>query len=288
MEMNTQQGQQPQQAAKPSLFANRKILYGSIVVIIMLVLAALVLTGTPGNNGSQLAAFDGQQAQQSVLSQLAISNSVASSVRSGFATNFPTGINATPLTYNGKPEVLYMGAEYCPYCAIERWGLIIALMRFGNFTGLEYMTSSATDSFANTPTFTFVNATYTSPYISFVSRELTNNKINASTGQYTPLQQPNATEQAINAKYDAGGSIPFIDFANKAVQVGANYNDPTILDGKNWSTIAGMLGDPTTIPSLAIVGSANLATAQICMIDNNMPASICGQGYITAIEKELS
>ena len=38
---------------------------------------------------------------------------------------------------------------------------------------------------------------------------------------------------------------------------------------------------------LALVGSANLVTAQICKLDNNMPASVCGQGYISSIEGEL-
>ena len=32
--------------------------------------------------------------------------------------------SGTPLTANGKPEMLYMGAEYCPYCAAERWAMI--------------------------------------------------------------------------------------------------------------------------------------------------------------------
>ena len=33
------------------------------------------------------------------------------------------------------PEVLYMGAEYCPYCAAQRWSTIIALSRFGTWAG---------------------------------------------------------------------------------------------------------------------------------------------------------
>ncbi|MCL5239529.1 MAG: DUF929 domain-containing protein [Candidatus Marsarchaeota archaeon] len=287
MDANTQQGAQQQHAAKPSLFSNKKVLYGAILVLIIAVVIALVLTNGSGNAGSQLAVFDGQPVPQAIISQLAVPNSVAASVKTGFASNFPKPVNGTALVVNGKPEVLYMGAEYCPYCAIERWGLIIALMRFGNFTGIEYMTSSATDSFANTPTFTFVNSTYSSPYISFVPVEMVNNKINPSTGQYSPLQHPNSSEQAILSKYNPVGSIPFIDFANSAVQIGANYNDPTILDGRNWSTIAASANDPTSTISMAVVGAANIATAQICMLTNNTPASVCGQSYISTIETEL-
>jgi len=43
--------------------------------------------------------------------------------------------NQPPLTgtsSSGKtlPLVLYVGAEYCPYCAAQRWSTIIALSRF--------------------------------------------------------------------------------------------------------------------------------------------------------------
>ncbi len=34
----------------------------------------------------------------------------------------------------GKPEVLFVGAEFCPFCAAERWPLIVALSRFGHFS----------------------------------------------------------------------------------------------------------------------------------------------------------
>ena len=62
-----------------------------------------------------------------------------------------TGAGASQyLTSGGKPEVLYMGGEYCPYCATERWSLILALDRFGSFSGLEYMQSSSTDIYPNT------------------------------------------------------------------------------------------------------------------------------------------
>ncbi|WP_406054460.1 hypothetical protein [Kribbella sp. NBC_00889] len=30
----------------------------------------------------------------------------------------PTAITAPALTANGKPKVLYIGAEFCPYCLI--------------------------------------------------------------------------------------------------------------------------------------------------------------------------
>ena len=40
------------------------------------------------------------------------------------------------LVIDGKPEIFYEGAEPCPYCAAERWAFIIALARFGTWSGL--------------------------------------------------------------------------------------------------------------------------------------------------------
>src|SRR5262250_635737 len=77
---------------------------------------------------------------------------------SSSASNGPTGAalaSGTPLTANGKPEMLYMGAEYCPYCAAERWAMIQALSRFGTFSGLSTVHSSTTDTPTNISTFTF-------------------------------------------------------------------------------------------------------------------------------------
>src|ERR1700749_1723784 len=79
------------------------------------------------------------------------------------------GLNATsgqpPLTANGKPEVVYMGGEFCPYCAAERWALTAALGRFGTFTGLNLIHSSPTDVYPSTPTISFHGFGYTSKFL---------------------------------------------------------------------------------------------------------------------------
>src|SRR5579863_2688374 len=65
-----------------------------------------------------------------------------------------------PLTFDGKPEMLYYGAEYCPYCAAERWAMVAALARFGTFSNLGTTASSSSDVFPNTRTFTFYKSSY--------------------------------------------------------------------------------------------------------------------------------
>ena len=129
-------------------------------------------------------------------------------VGAGRANNLIKPIQGSALTGpNGRPEVFYYGAEFCPYCAAQRWPLIIALSRFGTFSGLQTTTSSSSDAFPNTPTFTFRNATYTSQYIDFRSVETTDRDRN-------PLQSPSAAEQQLVSQYDPGGTIPFIDVAS--------------------------------------------------------------------------
>ena len=40
--------------------------------------------------------------------------------------------NQPPLTLSGKPELFFVGSEACPFCGMQRWGLIVALSRSGS------------------------------------------------------------------------------------------------------------------------------------------------------------
>ncbi len=272
----------------------KKVTYALIAVILIGIFAALVLLqGGSSTTGETLAKYDNVPLSQSALAELYPQSSTFSSIGIGAGSNYPHVVNATPVLYNGKPAVIYIGADYCPFCAAERWVLVIALSRFGNFSELHYMTSSASDVYPNTPTFTFYNSSYYSPYISFVEVEETTNKLNAAGTGYPILQVPAPLENATFYAFDQNaswlpqnerGGIPFIDFANYSVVDGANYN-PTIIDGMNWSTILANLDNTNSSTTQAIIGSANLLTAQICNIDNNQPASVCDQQYIQNLKK---
>jgi len=48
-----------------------------------------------------------------------------------------------PLTAGGKPEVLYVSTQYCPYCAAENWALLVALGRFGVFSDVSEIRSAS-------------------------------------------------------------------------------------------------------------------------------------------------
>lgn len=262
----------------------KKIYLYSLVLLIIVILAAVLIysVGSVGGTTSlaQLVSYDNKPVPSGLLSQLNVPNSVSSAIGIGVANKYITKINGTLLTLNGKPEILYVGAEYCPYCAAERWAMIIALMRFGNFTNLHLMTSSSTDYSPSTPTFDFYNSTYTSNYVSFITvEETTNTK--------APLQTPNSSEDTILSNYDPSGGIPFLFFAGKYVWISANYDPYSVLYQRNWSAIAAQLDNASSVQAQAIVGTANLMTAQICKVDNNT-APICSQPYVTNIESSIS
>jgi hypothetical protein len=201
-------------------------------------------------------------------------------VGAGTAHNLIKPVSGTLLKGpNGLPEVFYYGAEYCPYCAAERWPLIIALSRFGAFSRLKTTTSSSTDVYPNTPTFTFHNAAYTSQYVDFQSVETADR-------DQKPLESATAAQQALVSKYDTSGSIPFIDFGNRYASSGAMYL-PDVMSGMSWQAVADSLANGNSAQSKAILGSANLITAAVCKLTADQPAAVCSSTSTQAIEKTL-
>ncbi len=198
----------------------------------------------------------------------------------GSATNRLKPVSGPALIgKTGKPEVFYLGAEYCPYCAAERWPMIIALSRFGTFSNLATTSSSSTDIYPNTPTFTFKDAVYTSQYVDFSSVETQDRNGN-------PLQAPTAEQQALVTAYDTANSIPFVDFGNRYAFAGATFV-PDVMNGMGWQAIADALQQPDSAQAKAILGSSNLLTAAICKLTGDQPSSVCSGSSIQSIEAIL-
>ena len=263
---------------------NRLLIAGGAIVVVVAAVVAIVLAhggggqasggASPGPTGAELAGLTAQVTS--------VPAGVLDQVGSGQATSVPSAITGDPLTSGGKPEMLYVGAEYCPYCAAERWPMIVALSRFGTFSGLATTRSAArngagtAEPYPNTATWTFANAKYTSNYLTFTSVEEYTNIPDPSTGGYTTLQTPTAEQQALVEKYDAAnnGAIPFIDFGNRYMSVGASY-DPGVLKDLTWSQIAADLHDPSAKVAKSALGAANFITAALCKLTDDKPATAC-------------
>jgi Domain of unknown function (DUF929) len=203
-----------------------------------------------------------------------------------------TGKSSTGKTV---PEVLYMGAEYCPYCAAQRWSTVIALSRFGTWTGLGNTTSSATDAYANTPTFTFRKATFSSPYLAFAGVEQFSNVPDPNNAFYYPLMNPTKAETAVMTKYDVSkyfgsgvgaGSIPFISMGNKFFIAGATYT-PALFAGETRDQVAANLTSTSSPLTAAIIASANYQTAALCNLTGGQPGSVCNSPGVQAAKTAL-
>jgi len=284
-----------QRAAERRAERRRRILIasGSIIAVVAVVLAFVIFklnskppstaTGPNGPTGSALTAL------VNTTTSVPASTLDAVGTGGGAVTNLPIKINGTTLTANGKPEMLYMGAEYCPYCAAERWAMIVALSRFGTFSGLATTHSASVNGggqaepYPDTSTWTFAHATYSSPYLTFTPVELNTNVPDPSTGGYTTLDKPTAAQEALITKWDnqpylsssePAGSIPFIYFG-KAMIVGTSPAQNEALSGLSWDQIAADLHDPSSAVAKAEDGEANYITAVICQMTGNQPASAC-------------
>jgi hypothetical protein len=294
-----------QQAARRSDQRRRIfIASGSIIVVLAIVVVFVVVKlsssssttsdNTPnGPTGSALTSL--------IKTTTSVPASVLNAVGKGggqvLAT--PEPIKGAALTENGKPEMLYIGAEYCPYCAAERWAMVVALSRFGTFTGLGTVHSAKANGageaepYPDTPTWTFLHATFTSSYLTFTPVEIETNIPDKSSGEYTLLETPTKAEDALEAKYDAppnvpsgdNGAIPFIDFGNKYMIAGASYN-PGDLSGLTWAQVAADLSNPNSSVAKAIDGTANYLTAAICSITGNAPASAC-TSTVQSLESQI-
>ena len=289
-----------QRAAERRAEQRRRILLasGAVVVVLAIVLTFVIvkLNSKPSSSSAQgLSNGPTGSALTAVVNKVtSVPASTLDAVGSGSGvTGKPTTISGTTLMENGKPEMYYMGAEYCPYCAAERWAMIVALSRFGTFTGLSTVHSAVANGAGtaepdpNTPTWTFVHSTYSSPYLAFTPDEIQTIIPDPSTGTYTTLQAPTAAQQALVNKYDgSGGAIPFIDFGNHYMISGVSYN-PGVLAGLSWSTIATDLSNPNSAVAKAVDGTANYITAAICKgLTNNQPASAC-TATVQSLESQI-
>jgi hypothetical protein len=260
---------------------------GSVLAVIVIVVAFIFIRAL--NKPSSTASENVRTPLPSSVSN-AVSSVPASALNTVGAGSVPQYVqqpviagSGPLLTSNGKPEMLYIGAEYCPYCAAMRWSMAVALSRFGTLsTPWHGIHSSSNDVFPSTATLTFYKSGYNSKYLTFTPVE------NATVTKGT-LQNPTAAQNAIWAKYEPDPNnrgYPFIDIGNKFVIEGHLY-DPGVLKGLTWSQIATAMQNPSSPVAQGVLGTANYMTAAICKTTNNQPASVCTSPAVTKVAGKL-
>jgi hypothetical protein len=274
----------------------RVLLAGGSIGVVVLLLVALVVARAAGlgsgDSASTTSAPSGAAGSAVVTAVTGVPAKVLDEVGVGDAQAVPHKIEAPALTAGGKPKVLYVGAEYCPFCAAQRWPVVVALSRFGTWTGLGQTTSASDDVHPDTATLSFHGATYTSDYLSFTGVETSGRtKVN---GQYAPLDKLSSADQKTFETYDqppyttgSAGGIPFLDLGGSYVSAGASL-DPQLLEGKSHRQIADALSDPTSPIAKAVDGSANVITAALCELTGQQPAAVCSAKGVTEAAKALA
>jgi hypothetical protein len=266
---------------------------GSILGVVVIVVAFIVFktTQSPTASPANSASPAGTALPASVVKDItSVPSSTLTSVGTGTADTKSVAVvsSAKKLTSGGKPEVLYIGAQYCPYCATERWAMAVALSRFGTFNGLSGIHSAGgQEVYPHTATLNFYKASYASKYLTFTPVE-------QETVSEKPLENTTTAENVLLTKYDSPpyvsaseqGAIPFIDFGGKYFVHGAQY-DPQVLSGQTWAQVAAALKDPSSAIAKGADGSANMITAAICKTTNNQPSNVCTSPTIKTIEGQI-
>ncbi len=271
-----------QRAAQAKAEKRRSLIVaGGSVLGVVIVIAILVGVGL--HSSGKKAKTGGLASAQLVAQTTEVPPATVDTIGQGAitASAFPSPLPAdtAAITKDGKPYVLYVGAEYCPYCASDRWSIVNALSRFGTFSNLGTTFSSPTDVAPNTATYSFHGSSFTSDVLTFDGVELQTN-----TG--ATLDKLTADQEQLFTKYDSNGSFPFLLIGNKYVSIGALYS-PNVLAGKTQEQIGAALSDPKSPIAQSVVGGGNVVTAAICKVTDNKPEAVCGTPTIKSIQAQL-
>lgn len=263
-----------------------------ILVVVAIVIGIFIVIGnqqgkSTTSSGSSSTATSSDPAAASAFTTLtSIDQHTLATIGTGNATNSLAAVKGQPIWkgQDGKPVFFYMGGEFCPYCAAQRWGMVVALSRFGTFNQPLTPITSSED---NISTFSFYKSSYTSKYIDLDAKEVSDNQ-----GQQ--LEQLTSEENQIVQRYNvppyvpgsSGTSIPFISVANQEVAGGSFYQPQTVI-GLSYQDISNQLGNPSSNVAKGILGTANYLTAAICQVTNNQPANVCTADPIPHIQSSL-
>lgn len=195
------------------------------------------------------------------------------------------------------PELVYVGAEFCPYCAVERYALVLALSRFGTFHGLTTTRSGANDG--DIPALSFHGASYESRYVAFRGYEAENR-------DGAPLDPPPGAIERLwtsqSAALVGSPSFPYLNLGGRFVLVGEpsglRTTAATLMgsngqgSGLTMSQIVAGIHSPgsgvgAAFDASAILSEANYLDAAVCLLDSGQPGTVCTSPGVRAAAQVL-
>ena len=281
----------------------------AVALVVVVIGALIIFKVTSGNSSSPSADPAGRNPATAAAAMVQPVTSVPSSVFDsigvgGQSAMFVVTKNQPALAQGGKPRFVYVGAEYCPYCAAMRWSLVAALSRFGTFTNLKESASGPSDG--DIPTFSFLGSSYSSPYLKFTPYEQTDRLGALLTPVPKDVQKLYTTydgSQSGPTIFSTGGAgIPFLDIANRYVAAGdppylsaffGNNTGPLVNGGPGAIAIAQSVHSPNSVIGKAIGASgfiiaANYIAAGVCNVDGQMPSAVCTSKGVTQAKVALA
>ena len=264
--LSARQRMAAERAARQRAEKRRRMLIALASVTAVVAAAATLVTVSLTKSPAHLTASESAAPAAVVRQVAAVPDGVLTQVSPGrVATPLrQVASSGPPLTVNGKPAIVFVSEESCPFCAAERWPLAVALSHFGNWSQLGVTKSAATDIYPNTATLSFRAAQYHSSQLTLQTTELTDNAGHA-------LQAATSLDRQLIGQYDVppyvnsadqSGAVPFLDIGNRYILAGAQF-DPQVLAGLSATQIAADLRDPSSPVAQAIDGSANVIIAAI-------------------------
>jgi thiol-disulfide isomerase/thioredoxin len=246
---------------------------GLAAMVIVAVAAVFLARG--GDSSGEAAASSGPAASGSpVAAGSPAANAALSQIRKK---------TSEPISDQGRPSVFFMGAEWCPFCASERWALVEATSRFGSWKGLRELRSRpGQGNYPSLPTYDLTDATYSSEYLTLRHKEV-------ATVDGDPLEEVGDFETELVNSYDQAGSIPFLFAGGPSGRytVELAYS-PSLLEGQTFAALReGIAAEAPTPAVEAIEGEADAITALICRLDGQQPASVCARPEIAGLGEEL-
>jgi len=260
-------GRRAAQEAQDRRRRNMYIAAGAVGVVVA-ILVVLVVVGTNTSKAASprtpLTPAESEHIQSVPLPTLVAATKLGVTLQ-------PPSALSQPLTSGAKPEVLYIGAEFCPICATQRWPLTVALSQFGKFTNLSSTSSSVQDG--NIPTLSYYGSSYSSPYLVFTPVETTTNEPQGN--YYKTLETPTPEQKALWSK-DLGGhlSFPYINMGGKYLLSTSQFPS-TVLQGPSFSEIMGDVGNNSSDIGKNIDASAGALVKYLCNVTGDQPSNVC-------------
>lgn len=158
---------------------------------------------------------------------------------------------------SGKSLVYFMGAGFCPFCAAERWAIVMALERFGKWEGIvEDKSAGQDEKYLNVPTFNLARARYSSEHIEFAGKETADRN-------FEPLQELDDSDFEILDMYNPDQMIPFLLVDGQYMQVGTGFS-PEMIQNMSHEQVRTELSNPESVIGKAIREEIDNITALAC------------------------